>query len=140
MDPLSITAGILAILGAGGKVGNGLKKIIALKHAPDALLALNNEVTDVQIAVQDVDDLLRRYTDLSKTQIPIIVIRSLQQTKKTVLLVECFIAYDLTTIEAGRQRVDKSEWFQATSKVQDLKTKLQADKSSLLLSLGVLTS
>jgi hypothetical protein len=63
MDPLSITAGILAIFGAGGKVGNGLRKLVQLRDAPDALLALCNEVTDLQCVVQNVDDLLQQWHD-----------------------------------------------------------------------------
>ena len=139
MDPLSITASILAILGAGGKVGDGLKKIIALKDAPDALLALNNEINDIQIAVEDIGDLLRRcnVSDVTRSP-PSTVIRSLERTESTILELEGFIAYNLTTIEAGRPRLDKSKWLRSTQKIQDLKTRLQSDKAAVSLSLGVL--
>lgn len=50
-DPLSVTAGILAIFGAGGKVGNGLRNLVQLRDAPDTLLALCNEFTDLQCIV-----------------------------------------------------------------------------------------
>lgn len=63
MDPLSVTAGILAILGASGKVGQACSKIVALKDAPEALQSLNNEFDELQTVVQEVDDLLRENSD-----------------------------------------------------------------------------
>ena len=45
MDPISLRASIIAILGAGGAIAKAMHKIRGLKHAPDVLLQLNNEVT-----------------------------------------------------------------------------------------------
>lgn len=45
MDPLSITASVITVLAATGKVGEGLEKLWALKGAPHELLALINEVS-----------------------------------------------------------------------------------------------
>lgn len=62
MDPFSLAIGFLTLLKAGGTIGKGLQKIIALRKDPDILLALNNEIVDLQIVVQDVYDLLRQHS------------------------------------------------------------------------------
>ena len=41
MDPLSLTAGIIAVTGVINEAGKGLKKLTALRHAPDALIQLD---------------------------------------------------------------------------------------------------
>jgi len=45
MDPLSITAGVLALLGAARKTFQGLEKLLALKDAPRELVVIVNEVS-----------------------------------------------------------------------------------------------
>ena len=45
MDPLSIGASILAVLGATVTAGRTLEKLYRLRHAPDDLIALINEVS-----------------------------------------------------------------------------------------------
>ncbi len=44
MDPLSISVAIFTLLGAAGKVGEGLQKLYRLTDAPDELATLINEV------------------------------------------------------------------------------------------------
>lgn len=46
MDPLSITASVITVLAATGKVGEGLEKLWALKGAPHELLALVHRALD----------------------------------------------------------------------------------------------
>lgn len=54
MDPLSIIAGSVAVLGAGGKVVKGLTKLKDLRNVPDLLLAVVNEVSDLSLIVQEI--------------------------------------------------------------------------------------
>jgi len=37
MDPISVTAGIIAVLGTGGVVVKRVKSLLALEYAPDEL-------------------------------------------------------------------------------------------------------
>lgn len=141
MDPLSVTASILALLGAGGKVGTACKKIIALRHAPAGLMALNNEVTDLHILVQDVDDILRQDSETSGTDTPPSVTSALKRTRATLLRLETLIAYELTTPSASNEsRLDRSVWLRAESRVQKLKDDIRADRVALTSALGLLTS
>ena len=49
MEPLSITAGTIAVLTASANVSKLLRKALKLKQAPDVLIALNNEVSDLSL-------------------------------------------------------------------------------------------
>lgn len=46
-DPLSISAGILAVLGAAGKTAQGLEQVYSLKDASKDLLCVINEVAPI---------------------------------------------------------------------------------------------
>jgi len=139
MDPLSITAGILAIFGAGGKVGNGLRKLVQLRDAPAALLALCNEVTDLQCVVQNVDDLLQQWHD--EHALPSSTEGALNQAKATVLDLEKIIFYDLTNITTrGGYRVDRSSWLRAETKVAAIKERIKAANISLVNALSLLNA
>ena len=54
MDPLSIIAGCIAVLDAGGKIVKGLTKLTNLRNVPDLLLAVINEVSDLSLIVQEI--------------------------------------------------------------------------------------
>ena len=140
MDPLSITASILAVAGAGGNLARGLKRVLELKTAPDALLALNNEVNEVELIIQDVQVLLEQLYTANITP-PISLKMAFEQTKTTILAVESFVAYDLTVITSdGTLRIDKSRWIRAKEKVKILKKSMKSDRLALSVSLNILAS
>ena len=58
MDPLSVTASIVSIIAVLQAVGSGLQKINSLRGVPDVVLALNNEVSDLQVILQEADKIL----------------------------------------------------------------------------------
>ncbi|KAK6495088.1 hypothetical protein TWF481_003116 [Arthrobotrys musiformis] len=61
MDPLSITASVIAVVTAACQVSNGLIKLTTvLKEAPDIVMALQNEVNDIQIVVHTARDVLQQ--------------------------------------------------------------------------------
>ena len=59
MDPLSLTASVIAVITAAGTVASGLKKLQVIANATDELLALMTEVSDIQIVLEEVNDALR---------------------------------------------------------------------------------
>lgn len=56
MDPLSITTGVVTLLAACSATAMTFKRILSLKDAPPLIQALNNEISDLQLAAMDVDD------------------------------------------------------------------------------------
>ena len=142
MDPLSITTGILTLLGAGCKIRNGLKRILDLRYASDALLALNNEVNELHRIVQDIDDLFRQASHRKENQSSSNLADTLAQTRIIALEVEKLIAYELTvvSIDGHGTRVDPSKLLRADHKIQELKMKMRSNKASLSIHLGILNS
>jgi hypothetical protein len=142
MDPLSLTASIIAIVQLSGTIGKGLKRIINLKNAPDIFLALNNEVADLQCIVQDTDDLLRQNPDITGIDPIASVGRALDKAKRTLYRLESLLAYELTAIKRkdNETKLDRSVWLRAERKVQQLKDDIREDKLSLSSALSVLTS
>ncbi|MCJ1348632.1 hypothetical protein MMC31_006864 [Peltigera leucophlebia] len=61
MEPLSIAAGTLTLLGALGATAKGLKKLASLKHAPIQILQLCNEVKFAATVVKDLQHLLEEH-------------------------------------------------------------------------------
>lgn len=59
MDPLSISASVVALLGAADGVSRGLRKLLKLRGVPDLILALNNEVSDLQLLLNEVGSLVK---------------------------------------------------------------------------------
>ena len=92
IDLLSVYASIVAIVQAGGAVGKGLTKILNSRNAPDILLALNNEVADLQCIVQDIDGLLRQHLDATDQEPVASVDRMLQKAKQILLKLESLLA------------------------------------------------
>ena len=60
MDPLSITASFIAIVGVSGHAAGAIRKLAAIKEAPDIALALSNEISDLHLVITAVRDALQR--------------------------------------------------------------------------------
>lgn len=141
MDPLSCTASILTIIGTAGVVGNGLKKIIALRHAPGILLALNNEVADLYILVQTVDQLIRRHSEATHAGPVGNLCRALQTAEITLFELEDMLRGRLTIKDVdGKPRLDRTAWLRSSTKVAKIKDQIRADRINLTSALSLLTT
>ena len=140
-DPLSITSAIVTLLGAGGRIGKVLKKVVNLKHAPDILLAVNNEITDLRDVVQIFDDLLQRKYNTSDAAPYRQLSVSLDKVKRTLLKLEQLFSYELTVVEGDdlHLRLDKSAWLLAEPKFRAIKDQIRDDKTALYRGLALLT-
>lgn len=143
MDPLSVTASILAVIGAGSTVSKGLKKIISAGRLP-ILLQLNNEVTDLQVVVQGVHDLLQQLSQINRDDEGFLsaragLVSALGHVKETLLALESLIAYQLTTIHSrdGRTRVDRISWLQVEKKVRSIKDDIRTNRVRLSTALSL---
>ncbi len=141
IDPLSITAGIFTLLGAGERIGKFLRKVASLRNAPEILLAVNNEITDLRAVVLMFDDLLQRQYNRSDaapySQLSVI----LEKVKQTLLRLEQLVSYELTETEGDdlHVRLDKSSWLLAEPKFRAIKDQIRDDKTALYRGLALLT-
>ena len=140
-DPLSAATSILTLLGACGAVGKFLKKVVALRDAPDILLALNNDIADLQHIVQVVNELLQEYSRMTEKAPLDRVCESLGKVKKTLSTLENLVSYELTVVErdSSHLRLDRSVWLRVENKIRRLREEIRANKGDLCLSLTLLT-
>lgn len=50
-EPIGIAASVVTLVKTSRMVASEKSKLLALKHAPDVLLALNNEVVDLEYLI-----------------------------------------------------------------------------------------
>ena len=133
MDPLSLIASIIALLGAGGTIAKGLGKIRRLKKAPDVLLQLNNEVTDLHLLICAVNELYHRRIELSwvSTAQEEVVRNSLERAKHAVLELEKLIEYVLTKETKEGTEIDGLAWTRALDRIKEVKNNFRAARVDL---------
>lgn len=61
MEPLSITASVVALIDAGNQVAIGINKPASLCGAPASILALNNELSDLRLVLSEAEILLAEH-------------------------------------------------------------------------------
>ena len=141
VDPLSITTGIVTLLGAGERIGKILRKVASLRNAPEILLAVNNEITDLRAVVLMFDDLLQRQYNRSDAAPYSQLSASLEKAKQTLLRLEQLVSYELTVVEDDdfHLRLDRSVWLLAEPKFRAMKDQIRDDKTALYRGLALLT-
>ena len=128
MDPLSISVSILAILGGTRKVGKGLRKLTSRRYAPDILLALNNEVSDLRTVIFEVEDLAKQHREAIGRHLG--VCNAIARIKETLLGLEELITYDLTKI-GDLEKPDKTTILLGESKIARMNSQIKASKENL---------
>ena len=142
MDPLSISASVVALLGAGGTLAKLLRKGIGLRNAPDVLRALNDEVSELQSIANDVNDLLLTADRHPDDQPPKSLISALSRVKSILLKLESYISYQLTIVTADGEsnRLDKSVYLRAEHRLQQFKDEILTSRIALATALSLFNS
>lgn len=143
MDPLSVTASIVGILAAAGKVGELLHGAISTaKDAPRVLISLACEVQEVRAAVFSLKLLL---ADLSSTQThraALIQIDQLIVTLADTVLTFSELETAITPFVASQGAIvslrAKFKWLWTEDSCNKIVDRLQRHKSTLSLMLNIL--
>ena len=125
MDPLSLTASLLAILGAGGAIAKGLDKIRRLKNAPNVLLQLNNEVVDLHLLIRAVDGLYHQHSDSFKTSQHQIIYSILSRAKEALLELEKLISYHWTKETDNGIEINRTAWIRAQKQIAETSSNIR---------------
>ena len=143
-DPLSITASIVAVIGAAGGITKILGKIKNLRNAPNELLALFNEVSDLQIILKD----LQHYI-LQNIERPQILQEELQhisilvgRAKDKLLELDELIQYRLVKPESisDQIKVSKREWARAKDSIERFRQSLRDIRLNIATHMVVVNS
>ena len=145
MDPLSIAASIVALIGAAEGIAVGINKLASLKNAPASVLALNNELSDLRLVLGEVQPLLEKHYQTTKgTRKPFAGASS----DSTLLLNIQRARVKLTELESIVQNrlmvrmgvVDKLAWTFEQDKILRAKDDLRTARLNITAALGVVTS
>ena len=140
IEPLSVAVSILTILGAGGQISKGLKRLLTLKLAPDILCALNNEVADLQLLVAESQELLRGASDYVDTKPPASMVRTLEHVKDELLALEGFLVYRLSNIDSEARppiRVDRSRFLYSHRNIEIFKDRIREQRIALVSAMNL---
>ena len=146
MDPLSISVSILTILGSTGSVGKAVKKLVGLRSVPDALLALNNEISDFHLIVSKIDALLQLHRDATSTSSRVVDFATeisplLERGKARLLDLECLIEYTLTAPgQHGEPVLNKVAWLREQERVRIVQDEIRSIRTSLAALIGIFAS
>ena len=148
-DPLSITASIIAVIGAAEGVTKTLAKIRNIRNAPQELLSLINEVSDLRIIFGDVQKYLqnaqrsqsmpRRSTHQEELHHMSILIN---RAKDKLLELDKLIQYRLTKPEsiADHVKVSRREWARAKSTIEGFRQSLRDIRLNVIAQMVIINS
>ena len=143
-DPLSITASIIAVVGAAEGVTRTLSKIKSLRKAPDELLALINEVSDLKIILRDVQSYIARNTQrpqISQEELDNIS-TLVNRAKDKLLELDKPIQYKLVKPESisDQIKVSRREWIKAKNTIEKFQQGLRDIRLNIVTHMVVINS
>ena len=129
-DPLSVTASVIAVVGAANAVTKGLRRLKAAKDAPEGLQDLIQDVVQLEMVLNFVKSAV-----LSSGSPPIELATLVGEAGSKLLEVQSLIEYTLK--KAGvSDKVDRWQWLRKGNEVERLRNQL----STIRLNLVTLTS
>lgn len=144
MDPLSLTASILAVIGVGAQTAKLLRKVASLKISPLLALALDNELSDLRLQVLAIQNLFSRQSncrneDQENESIASVVV-SLQRGKDLIIrldrvlgpLLHYMLRSDVSSLKKWMR------WSRKEKELAHLKDEVRNIRISLNASLGIL--
>ncbi len=141
MDPLSVFASIIGILGASAKVSSVLLAFVqSTKAAPKLAQTVLSEVNGLSAILTHLQTYLLGTASLSKSRASLILVEQV-----IVTLTECVTTFSELEDALGTSRndgemgtLDRVRWAMKESKISDIQGRLQSNKSSLNLMLTIL--
>jgi len=141
MDPLSVTASIVGILGAAAKVSSLLITFVQnTKGAPKLAQAVLAEVNGLSAVLSHLQTYLLGTASSSKSRASLILVEQV-----IVTLAECVTTFSeledvlgTARLESDLRIMDRVKWAMKESKVADIQARLQRNKASLSLMLTIL--
>lgn len=133
MDPLSLAASIIAVIGAVNRVASGLQRIIALKNVPAVLLALNNEISDLRLVLGQIESFVPTGSSSEGAQS---LLHNITLVKAKMLELEHIVSSRLVTKNGG---LNRASWLFLQDKVDGIRQDIRYSRVNISNGLHVLT-
>ena len=141
MDPLSVAASIIGILGAAAKVSSVLITFVKnTKAAPKLAQTVLADVNGLSTVLSHLQTYLLGTVSPTRSRASLIIVEQV-----LVTLAECVTTFSeledvlgTTKHDAGMDIMNRIKWATKESKVVDIQRRLQSNKASLTLILTIL--
>ncbi len=130
---------LLSLLVVADQVSKGLDKLASLRGAPDAVRALNNEVSELRFVLSEAEPLLQKYkaSAVSSTAEDSPLLHSVELAKERLNDLETIIR-NLLMKRMGTR--DKLGWLYDQEKVHRALGVVRTAKGNITTVLGIITS
>jgi hypothetical protein len=139
MDPLSLAASIIAVVGAANTVAKTISKLRSLKEAQHQFDSLHNEIEDLKAVLVDVTGVWNDHREraLQVASLP----RLIGRTKEKLLELQKLVAHDLGHMSPndGHIVVSKINWVRKRADLNRLHTEIRELRNSLTACLATIT-
>jgi hypothetical protein len=144
MDPLSITASIIALIGAGNQLARGINKLASLRGAPASILSLNNELSDVRLVLAETEALLAEHEARDAKHASSIARPRLEKRLSPSLKSVWDRMQELQAIEkrltTKSGSIDRLAWLWEQDNVNRAQKGLRAARSDIVAVIGLVSS
>ena len=140
MDPLSITAGGLAIAGAIGQVAKCIQRLRAIRQAPEEIKLLLEEVLDLNGLLHQLEPSQSQKCDASDKTVPAGVGLDWHIARTSCKLQELDYLLQEHTSKPARFGIDHLGWSKGRQRANALRRDLKVLRQNLTASLGANTS
>ena len=139
MDPLSISASMLAILGGVKSARKGIQLLTSLSRADSTVRQLQNEIANLMVLVTDVHNICD--AEDSTSNIPPSLTTSLDHAKEILIKLERFIEYKLfKPSHDGSSQINKMEWLRSQHAIVEYQNRLRDANGSISIGLSSYTA
>lgn len=137
MDPLSITAAVVGLLTAAGKVNSLLEGLLSVRNSPTTIKDAQNEVRHSEIALRSIQRLLQRLDTASPRR------GMIQVDDLRVTLADAMLAFSefqkMLERMVIRTRVRAAiSWAKYSKQLDENLKRIERYKSSLIIMLSIL--
>ena len=138
MDPLSVSASIIGVLGAAAKVSSVLITFAQnTKAAPKLAQTVLADINGLNAVLSHLQTYLLGNKTPSKSRASLILVEQV-----IVTLAECVMTFSELEDVLGTSKdmgvLDRIKWVMKESKISEIQRRLQSDKASLTLMLTIL--
>ena len=142
MDPLSVSASVVGILGAAANVTKILTKLIlSAKAAPKSAQNVLMEVTDITACLTQLQSFLLGTTPANRSRTTLIMVEQLVVTLTSCVLVfsELEEMLDSLKTDLPLRSIDRLRWARKENAIARIFVRLQGSKGTLNLLITTLT-
>lgn len=141
-DPLSIAASAIAVIGAAQQVCKGVSKLRALQKAPEEFSALMNEVSDLQVVLQQVVSITCDFSHEQQRRGEVAALKShIKRAKDQLLHLDELVTSNLTKYARnGDRKVARMAWMLEQNRVRTMTDGLRNVRWNIATGLGIITT